>query len=170
MLKKGARANGKIEMPEFFKKNKSLVVLLPVLAIGIVIVIFIYARPAQPSKKASTSTPPKTAANSGQKNPEAPLDGNNVEILPQMERVTKPDLPIEGNVRDPFASQPAPPVMTLKGIACSGNGNTAVIETEDRAYVVSAGDKVAEKWNVLKIEPQSVILQDADGNSITLEF
>lgn len=170
MPKPSVQTNGKKELPDFFKKNKSLIVLLPVLALGIVAVIILYAKPGTPKKPVSASTPPKTTVTPEKKNNETALNGNNVEILPQMERVTKPELPAEGDIRDPFASEKAPPVMTLKGIAFSGDKSTAVIETEDRAYVVSAGDKVAEQWNVVKIEPQSVTLQDIDGNSIILEF
>lgn len=163
----------KSALSEFFKKNKSLTVLLPVLLVGVIAVVIIYTSQGNQSKPASAGISPTKAAQqanntNNNNNAGSNLTGPSVEILPKMERNTKPDVSIDANMKDPFASDE--PVMRLKGIMLSGENSTAIIEAENTALVVCAGDKIGDAWSVVKIEAESVVLKGREGNETVLKF
>lgn len=169
MPKMGIKTGKNKAITEFFQKNKSLAVLLPVLVIGIIVIIAVYSKPGNQVKPISSNTNPNTI-DSIKTNNDAGLVGSTVEILPQMQRITKPEGLKNAEIKDPFALKTGAQVIVLKGIAYNGDSSTAIIETENRAYVVSAGDKVGERWNVVKVNQQSVVLEDGEGNALTLDF
>lgn len=144
---------------EFFKKNRSLTVLLPILTVGLIVVVILYSNPdglVTPASSDLTSNGAKQT-----------LNGRTVEVLPQMERVTKPD--VTPSARDPFSSHTAI-VPVLKGITLSDGKNTAIVETENRVYVVGTGDNIGDTWAVKKIDASGVVLEGTDGNEVVLSF
>jgi len=168
----GGNNGKKSALSEFFKKNKSLTVLLPVLIIGIIAVIIIYTSQGSQSKPASSGISPTKAAQSDSSNNNisagSGLNGPSVEVLPNMERNTKSYVSIDSNMNDPFASDE--PVMRLKGILLSGENSTAIIETEYIAHVVSVGDKINDTWSVAKISGEGVVIKGREGNEAVLKL
>ncbi len=169
----GKNSGKQSAISDFFKKNKSLTVLLPVLLIGVIAMVIIYTSQGNRSRPASAGVSPTTAeqqANDTNNNAGAGsnLPGQSVEILPMMERNTKPDASIDTNMKDPFAS--GEPVMRLKGIMLSGESSTAIIEAENTALVVCEGDKIGDAWSVVKIADESVVLKGREGNEAVLKF
>lgn len=154
---------------EFFEKNKSLAVLLPVLLVAVIVVIIIYANPDNQAKPTTSNTPSGTTQNTKPSDKDTGLSGQTVEILPQMERVTESSVSLDGMNKDLFATDSGNIVMTLKGLAISGEEKSAIIETANRAYVVSIGDKIGD-WNIAQIDEAGVVLQDKEGNSTNLNF
>jgi type II secretory pathway component PulC len=161
LIESSSKGQKKNALTEFMKKNKSMVFLLPILLIGIIVVLVMYSKP---QNKPEPSIP--SSANS-QDDPQTP-DGSDlkVEVLPQMERVKQPkDLNLS-QVKDPFEA--AEPSVFLKGVVLSDKTETAIIETESRAYVVSIGDTIEPYWQVESIEEKKVILKDRNGEDLIL--
>lgn len=163
LIKPGSKDLKKSALSEFMKKNKSMVYLLPVLLIGIVVVVALYSKPQGKTKQ--NSTVPASA--SSQNKPEIAGDQSlNVEVLPQMERLKLPvDLDIS-LVEDPFETGETS--VYLKGVVLSDKKDTAIIETDSRAYIVSVGDSIDSFWYVEKIEDRRVTLKDKSGNDLVL--
>ncbi len=160
MAEKGMKGRKKSAFLEFFKKNKSMTVLLPLLLIAILFLIIVYSGFLGKSKPASAIP----SQNNGL--PEN-LTGHTVEILPQMQRITQPDVSAQSQSRDPFSSSGT--VLVLKGITLSED-NTAIIETENSVHIVSAGDIIEETWNVEEIREDGVVLKGKEGTETLLSY
>lgn len=160
MSEQAAKERKKNAFSEFFRENKSLKVLLPILVVGIIAIIILYSNPDGGAKPASSDLTSQDTNQTG-------LYGKTVEVLPQMERITDPGVSL-AQVRDPFSSNVVVPV--LKGITLSGEKNTAIVETENRAYVVCTGDIIGDAWTVEEIDASGVVLKGKDGNEITISF
>jgi len=65
-----------------------------------------------------------------------------------------------------------PPALTLNGVTGKqtpdGVRRTAVISGDGQMYFVSEGDSVAGRYTVSQIEPEAVVLRDADGAEVRL--
>ena len=61
----------------------------------------------------------------------------------------------------PFA--PPPPPLTLSGVAQKSGKRTAIITGSGQLYLVGEGDTVAGRYAVVKVDPEAVLLRDADG-------
>lgn len=70
-------------------------------------------------------------------------------------------------LKDPFSSEGM--TMQLKGITLYEDRNTAILETQNNAYVVSEGNKI-EQWTVQRIDMDSVLLVDSQGNEFILKY
>lgn len=156
-------SNGQKKSPlsEFFKKNKSMVYLLPILFVLIVVVAVMYSKPQNKPKQTvpSSASSQNTINNAGDQNLK-------VEVLPQMERVKQPEKLDISQVGDPFESGET--TLYLKGIVISDDTDAAIIETDSRAYIVSVGDSIDSYWYVEKIENQKVTLKDRNGMNLVL--
>jgi type II secretory pathway component PulC len=157
MSDRGIKGRRKNILQEFFKTNKSMAVLLPVLVVAVIALVIFYS--------SSDSKPV-----SGKQNDltQAGISGQAVEILPQMERIKKPDTESGTGKRDPFISGGYS--LTLKGITLHDEKSTAIIETENRAYVVSAGDIIEDNWTIQRIDTTSVLLKTKEGNELILDY
>lgn len=164
LIKPVSKGQKKSALSEFMKKNKSLIYLLPILFIGIVAVVVMYSKPQNKPKP----KPIDSSLVSSQNGPDNASDQNlKVEVLPQMERVKQPgNLDISG-VGDPFEAT-GEPSLYLKGVVLSDKSDTAIIETDSRAYIVSVGDSIDSFWHVEKIEDRKVTLKDRNGVDLVL--
>ena len=65
-----------------------------------------------------------------------------------------------------------PPALTLNGVTgkqtADGVRRTAVISGDGLMYFVGEGDSVAGRYTVIKIDPEAVVLRDADGAEVRL--
>jgi|BioPla2DNA2_1021312.scaffolds.fasta_scaffold62667_1 hypothetical protein len=157
MLEKDQKSSSINVISDFFDKNKSLKILLPLLVIAIIAVMIVYSTMGGDSKPASTQL---NSPNNGK------LSGQAVDVLPQIERAKGSE--IDKNIKDPFSSGNTA-AIALKGIIIYEDKSTAIIETQESSYVVSEGDKV-EGWTIKSIDSESVLLFSAEGNEITLKY
>jgi hypothetical protein len=58
---------------------------------------------------------------------------------------------------------PRPLMLKLSGVAQQAGKRTAIIAGESQIYLVAEGDLVAGRYTVVKIDPEAVLLRDADG-------
>lgn len=153
---------------DFFKKNRSLVFLLPMLVIMIIVLIVLYST----GNKASENTGNYTV--SGNKNQTESLSGspgkdtnipsgNKVEVLPQTERSADKDNENEGKKNESNPVNPFDAPMKLSGVIVnSDKDSVAIIETSIKSYVVREGELVNDIWKVSKIEEKGVLLINGD--------
>jgi hypothetical protein len=59
---------------------------------------------------------------------------------------------------------PGPPALKLSGIAQKAGARTAIITGDGQIYLVGEGDSVAGRFTVEKVDPEAVLLRDADGS------
>ena len=75
--------------------------------------------------------------------------------------------PAERAVQSPAVEPaiPAPPPVTLKlsGVAQKAGKRTAIISGDGQIYLAAEGDSVGSRYTVVKIDPEAVLLRDADG-------
>lgn len=150
----------------FFKKNRSLVIMLPILAILVVVVIVVYSgvlgtgSPAAPDSQA-------TQANAAETEATAANEQAKVEVLPQPERIydsSKKEVASTAT-KDPFKGP-----MRLDGILVGEEGNSvAIITAGGGSYIVKVNDLVAGTWKVTGIDSKSVMLESGEKN-VTLEL
>lgn len=153
----------KSALSDFLEKNKSLVYTVPIMLIGIIVVVIMYSKPQNQPK-------PVQPVSSGEKAPggtqTSDAIGLQVEVLPQMERIKQPENLNLSEINDPFNTDE--PSVYLKGTMLSDKQDTAIIETDGRAYIVSVGDSIGAYWVVEKIEDKKVTLVDTDGDNLVL--
>ena len=58
---------------------------------------------------------------------------------------------------------PPPPPLTLSGVAQQSGKRTAIITGSGQLYLVAEGDTVAGRYVVVTVDPEAVLLRDADG-------
>jgi hypothetical protein len=81
--------------------------------------------------------------------------------------------PAGGAVVDlPAPELPPTPVLTLSGVAerktPEGPRRTAVISSDGQVYLAGVGDSVAGRFTVVTIDPEAVVLRDAEGTDLRL--
>lgn len=157
MFDKGRKGRRKSNFTDFFNKNRSLTILLPLLLVSIIALIIVYSTMGNTAKPSSSLISLENGEMSGQI----------VDVLPQIERVKNTNIKINENVKDPFSSEGM--TMQLKGITLYEDRNTAILETQNNAYVVSEGNKI-EQWTVQRIDMDSVLLVDSQGNEFILKY
>ena len=58
---------------------------------------------------------------------------------------------------------PQQPPLTLSGVAQKAGKRSAVISNAGQIYVVGEGDSFAGGYTVVKVDPEAVLIRDADG-------
>jgi hypothetical protein len=153
----------------FFKENKSLAIMLPVLVVLIIAMIIIYsgngdAGKAEPiSSDIAASPTPGVGASSGVG--AVPIDQPKVEVLPQVVRKTASQGDI-ASTNDPFEEP-----MKLSGILTNSRGEAiAIIELAGTSCIVRPDDNIGDTpWKVVSIYESSVML-DFNGESLLLKL
>jgi len=151
---------------DFFKKNRSLVFLLPMLVIMVIVVIALYSSGNNTSKNTGNYTVSgnknQTDSLSGSPGKDTNIpSGSKVEVLPQTERSADNENEGKKNGSNPVNPFDAP--MKLSGILLgSEGGSIAIIETNNSSYIVNEGEFVNNIWKVLKIEEKRVLLVNGD--------
>lgn len=146
----------------FFKENKSLALMLPLLAVLIIAMIIVYASGGKDNTTAVSGNPdnPPAAAEAS-----IPSDQPKVEVLPQIERQGQEKAEVDVT-KDPFEAP-----MKLSGILTDSDGKAmAIIESGGVSYIVQKEGLIGEStWKVLSIYESSVML-DSNGRSMLLEL
>lgn len=149
---------------KFFKENKSLTFMLPVLVILMIILIIIYSGTGD--SKGNQDVP----AASGQETASpVPVDESalaaqpQVDVLPQFLRsATEGAIEV---IKDPFETP-----IKLKGIVYADSRSTAILEANGISYIVKEDDVLGEStWKVAFIENDSITLVSGD-ESMTLSL
>lgn len=163
----------KSALASFMKQNKSLMFMLPVLAVLVIVLVIIYWPKKPPSSTGDPSaipaTPSISASSEASESTPANMEGAAVVVLPQVERLQSgdtmnPDTP----VKDVFSADTDS--FVLKGLLISSHGNhRAIIETGTSVFVVGVDDALTDKWTVSTIESQQVVLKSEDGSEKILE-
>jgi hypothetical protein len=68
-----------------------------------------------------------------------------------------------GPVEPPMAATPPLPALKLSGIARKAEKRTAIVTIDGQIYLVSDGDAFAGRYTVVKVDPETVLIRDADG-------
>jgi hypothetical protein len=63
---------------------------------------------------------------------------------------------------------PRPPALTLSGVAQRAGKRMAIISGDGQIYLAVEGDSVAGRFIVEKIDPEAVLLRDADNSELRL--
>lgn len=141
----------------FFRENRSLVVMLPLLAILLVILIIVYSggeKPVLSDVPAPSSTPAVDSIIN---------DKAQVEILPKTER-EKESAESDSTLQDPFASP-----MKLRGVLLyqDPDKSLAIIEYGGYSYIVKRNENIGSSaWTVSEIYETSVMLESGGKNEL----
>lgn len=73
------------------------------------------------------------------------------------------DRQLPSHMESVVPSAPPPPPLTLSGVAQKSGMRTAIITGSGQLYLVGEGDTVAGRYTVVKVDPEAVLLRDADG-------
>ena len=111
------------------------------------------AQSARLRERRSAATPDESTRN--------PFRFKSPKPAPQPEPQRERQLPAQME-STPFAPPPSPP-LTLSGVAQKSGKRTAIITGSGQLYLVGEGDIVAGRYAVVKVDPEAVLLRDADG-------
>ncbi|HOJ11284.1 MAG TPA: hypothetical protein PK733_11920 [Clostridiales bacterium] len=162
---------------DFFKKNKSLVYLVPLLMVLLIIVIVLYScgdkAATVNANKTQNPTTNQTTNNKSNAtgNDKVEVSGNKVEVLPQTERTAdKENQNVKTNSNEnKNTSNPVNPFdlpMRLSGVLTGSNdGSIAIIEISQNSYIVREGEVINNTWKVSKIEENGVLLVNGEKES-----
>ncbi|MBN2852260.1 MAG: hypothetical protein JXQ23_05925 [Clostridia bacterium] len=154
---------------KFVAENKSLLFTIPVFAVLLIIVLFVYVfngnnkndqvEVVSPTPSASAVSNTQTAKPTS--TPAPTTSGTEVTTLPDTER----DKDSDEILRNPFAS----PYKVSGIIYDSKGGSVAIVEAENKSFIVKEGDNAENYFTVLNIERDSVIIE-VDGETITISL
>ena len=146
----------KTKFKKFLDENRSLVFTIPVFIVLVIVVILVYALGGNNSVSetnppvADTNQPVATQSAPDQTEPPSTGDGQEVTTLPDDER----DKDQEEILRNPFAEP-----YRVSGIIYDKSGSLAIIEAENKSFIVEAGDEPGGYFKVLSIEVDKVVLE-----------
>lgn len=152
------RTTEETAIQKFFRENKSLTFMIPLLVILIIVAIIINFSLGNDKKAVKTNSNLVSSTDT-----HAPIDTNQpqVDVLPQIIRSDNTEA-VEQQ-KDPFESP-----MKLTGIVYSSLKSTAIIEWGGYSYIIELNDIVGNsKWKVTRIEKDSITL-DNGSESIVL--
>ena len=155
-------------LKKFFQENRSLVFTIPIFIVLVIAVILVYVLSGKGADTSETQSPvetnPTATEQPAESTPAATAeptdsDGTEVTTLPKDER-DKDDSEI---IRNPFAAP-----YKVSGIIYDKSGNSiAIIEAENKSFIVETDDQVGEYFKVVNIEADRVILE-IDGQEVVL--
>lgn len=152
---------------KFVSENKSLFFTIPVFVVLLVVVLFVYVFNGDSNNTGDvvvkTPTPVQTVVDSTPVPIQEEVKDETTEVttLPDSER-EKDD---ETILRNPFALP-----YKVSGIIYDTKGNSvAIIEAENKSYIVKVGDNAEDFFTVLSIEKNSVVIE-AEGKEVTLSL
>jgi|GEM_PF-369682 len=154
-----ARQSGKENViSRFFRENKSLVVMLPLLAVLIVVLIIVYSGSGSEQEVTSDVATPSQSADTDVN------DRTQVEILPKTERAAEIDEDNSTAVQDPFASP-----MKLRGliIYSDRDKSKAIIEYGGCSYIAKKDEAIGDSdWTVADIYEKSLMLSSGEKSQL----
>ncbi len=168
---------GESNLKRFIKENKTLVISIPILVILIILVVIIYS--SMGGEQVDKVLPALV------ENAPADMTGNQVEVLPQIERETGNEpasgsdkisggtdgatdeaglTASDGSVKNPFSGR-----VKLTGIVIDGNGSMAVLEIGGKTYIATEKAVLDNGVIVSSISFDKVMLRD-NGKDIELSL
>lgn len=151
-------------LKKFFQENRSLAITIPIFIVLVVVVILVYASGGNNSAELPVETSPAATEQAAVTTPvptPQPTEsgGKEVTTLPKDER----DKDESEIIRNPFAA----PYRVSGIIHDKSGGSIAIIEAENKTYIVEADDQIGEYFKVIKIESNRVILE-IEGQEVVL--
>jgi len=154
-------------LKKFFQDNRSLVFTIPVFIVLVIAVILVYVLGGnddtaenQPPVETNPTATEQTVAPVPTPTPSSnETSGTEVSTLPQDER----DKDESEIIRNPFAD----PYRVSGIIYDKSGGSIAIIEAENKTYIVEVDEQVGEYFKVISIEAEKVVLE-IDGQEIIL--
>lgn len=153
---------GQSAFKRFLKENRTLAVSIPILAILLIAVIIIYS---SMGNSKSQGTVPVIAEKTN-----APAQ--TIEILPNTERVinskeSRDDLKNSDSTSNAAIKDPFNGPITLVGVLVDANGGgMAVIEANNKSYIVKKDDILENDMTVSSISTDQITLKDNDREMI----
>jgi len=160
-----AEKEKKTKFRKFLDENRSLVFTVPVFIVLVIVVILVYVLGG--NKDTSETVPPVTdttsppvvqSAEPEQTEEPSSDSGQEVTTLPDGEREKDSD----EMFRNPF-SEP----YRVSGIIFDGSESLAIVEAEDKSFIVETGDAPGGYFKVISIEKDRVTLE-VDGMELIL--
>lgn len=151
------KATEETAIKKFFRENKSLAFMIPLLVILIIVAIIINL-----PKNGDKKTTKDESSASKSTDTASPIDTSQpqVDVLPQIIRSENSEA-VEQQ-KDPFESP-----MKLVGVVYSALKSTAIIEWGDYSYILSLNDVIGNsKWKVIGIEKDSITLDNGSESMV----
>lgn len=158
-------------LKKFAAENKSLLFTIPVFVVLLVIVLFVYVFSGNDDDTAEVITPTPTAVATEQQTPTdtqpvettTPDDDQETIVTPLPD--TERDKDSDEIYRNPFAVP-----YKVSGIIYSSKGDSvAIIEAENKSFIVKVGDNAEDFFTVLDINKNSVTLE-VEGQELILSL
>jgi hypothetical protein len=149
----------------FFSKNRSLMFTLPVLIILIVLVVLLYVLGGSGGKDTADDNPPVETDDSQTRTPgptQTPGESDDSEGI-----VTLPDNEREKDPSEILRNPMAGPYRVSGIIYDEKDGSLAIIEAENKSFILKAGESAGSYFKVMEIKENEVVL-DVDGMEIVL--
>ncbi|MBN2559278.1 MAG: hypothetical protein JXB33_11040 [Clostridia bacterium] len=144
---------------KFLDENRSLVFTIPVFIVLVIVVVLVYLLGGNNSDVSESTQPTATPAESAAPVASGQPGGTEVSTLPIDER----DKDQSEILRNPFADP-----YKVSGIIYDKNGGSiAIIEAENKSFIVSEGYEAEGYFKVLDIESNKVTLE-VDGIELVL--
>lgn len=158
-----AEKEKKTKFKKFLDENRSLVFTVPVfivLVIAVILVNILSGNNTTENNQPSETTPPVTTQTAEPVQSGQPSDDDSQEVttLPDDERDKDEDEIRRNPFSDPYR---------VSGIIYDKSGSIAIIEAENKSFIVETGDSPGGYFTVLSIEKDNVVL-DVDGVELTL--
>lgn len=153
-----AKKTEETAIQKFFRENKSLTFMIPLLVILIIVAIVINFSLSNDKKAAKVNQSPTESSNVD--SPAIDTNQAQVDVLPQIIRSDNSEA-VEQK-KDPFESP-----MELTGIVYSNIKSTAIIEWGGYSYIIELNDIIGNsKWKVTRIEKESITLDNGSENIV----
>lgn len=153
------------KLKKFFEENRTLVFTIPLFFVLIIVVVLVYLIGGSGSDKKAEVTPDQTNNLQQSSTAEPAVSqtpaavGTEGTTLPQNER----NKDSEEISRNPFADP-----YRVSGIIYDKSGNSlAIIEAENKSFIVETGEEVSGYFKVINIEEKKVVLE-VEGKELVL--
>lgn len=147
---------GQSDFRKFMRENRSLVYSIPILLVLLIAVIIVYSRMGTSQDQTAVSAAagnPELAAKAVQILPDTEREANNDGSADQKKRI---DNESNSEIKDPFSGP-----VTLHGILLDGKGNgIAVIETDNKSYIVRKDDILGNDMTISSIATDGITLKE----------
>jgi hypothetical protein len=155
---------------KFFKDNKSLAFMLPVLVVLIIVLLYIYVFSGMFGSEQQVSAPPTTnptittpSGESSQMTSNTDVGERILNLLPIRERALS-DSELQ---KDPFRTSQ----YQLKGIVYSEKGNSCcVISAGGVSYILEKNGEIDDVLKVIEIRKETVTVEEVGGNRVILSL
>jgi len=162
-----AEKEKKTKFKKFLDENRSLVFTVPVFLVLVVVVILVYVldgndNVSETNPPVTNTNQPAAAQSAEPAASEEPSTGEGQEVTTLPDDVRDKDQ--SEITRNPFADP-----YRVSGIIYDKSGSIAIIEAENKSFIVEPGDEPEGYFKVLSIEADRVVLE-VDGMELVLSI